>query len=120
MSHSWHTSNRKQRLPPNWGSLRKKTLERDGYRCCAQTSSGRCPSVATDVDHRRRGDDHSMSNLQSLCADHHKQKTSREGHLAYMAQRRAQQKRIEREFGNREQHPGSLTGSPHRQPWEVT
>lgn len=115
---SWSTSDRKSRLPGNWESLRKKILKRDGYRCKAQTLTGRCPGVATDVDHIKRGDDHSDSNLQSLCADHHKQKTAREGHLAYNAQRRAQQKRIERDFGNQEPHPGTLHRTPHRQPWE--
>ena len=118
MSHSWHTSDRKQRLPPDWESRRQKVLKRDGYRCCAQTSTGRCLNAGTDVDHIKRGDDHRLENLQTLCMGHHRQKTSREGYLAYMAKRRAQQKRIERDFGNREQHPGALIGSPHKQPWE--
>lgn len=84
----------------------------------AQTSSGRCPNVATDVDHIRPGSDHSEENLQSLCRGHHKAKTTREGHLAYMAQRKEQRKRIEREFGIKEQHPGASRRQPHLQPWE--
>lgn len=113
----WETSNRRSRLPSNWRKLREEQLKRDGYRCVAQTANGRCAEVATDVDHiEAKTDDHSR--LQSLCAGHHKAKTSREGHLAYMAKRRAQQKRIERDFGNQEQHPGALIGSPHKQPWE--
>ena len=119
MSHSWHTSDRKQRLPPDWESRRQKVLKRDGYRCCAQTSTGRCLNAGTDVDHIKRGDDHRLENLQALCMGHHRQKTSREGYLAYMAKRRAQQKRIERDFGNTETHPGMTLGLPHRQPWET-
>lgn len=71
------------------------------------------------MDHIKAGDDHSDSNLQSLCREHHKAKTNREAHLAFMAQRREQRARIEREFGIREVHPGSGTRPPYKQPWEV-
>ena len=116
----WETSDRRSRLPANWPKLRREQLARDGHRCTAILPDGtRCPAVTgLEVDHiEAKTDDHSR--LQSLCAGHHKAKTSREGHLAYMAKRREQRKRIEREFGNVEEHPGALRGSPHKQPWEV-
>lgn len=116
---TWDTSDRKSRLPGNWESLRQKVLKRDQFLCQAFTSSGPCLKPASDVDHKQRGDDHSLGNLQSLCSEHHDAKTSREGHLAYMAMKREQRKRVEREFGNQDPHPGSIKRAPHKQPWEV-
>ncbi|MCY0933643.1 hypothetical protein [Streptomyces sp. H34-S4] len=56
------------------------------------------------MDHIEPGDDHSLSNLRSLCSWHHKQKSSREGAAAYAAKRRA----IQKKFRRTEQHPGLL------------
>lgn len=58
-------------------------------------------ATATDVDHVGDRHDHSLANLQSLCGDHHKTKTAREGHEA-MAKRRAQARHPA------EPHPGLL------------
>ena len=89
----WSSSNRKSRLPRDWGKRRRIVLERCGYQCERVRSSGRrCTSRATDVDHIIPGDDHSLSNLQGLCSWHHKEKTSRESQEA-KAQIRASLKR---------------------------
>ena len=70
----WSTSDRGQRLPSDWRLRRKSALSRAGYRC----ESPGCGAPAVDCDHIVRGDDHSLSNLQALCAWHHKRKTARE------------------------------------------
>jgi hypothetical protein len=56
------------------------------------------------VDHIRPGDDHSLSNLRSLCSYHHRIKSSQEGAAAKAAKQRAMNKRFRRD----EQHPGLL------------
>ncbi|MDF1596962.1 MAG: HNH endonuclease [Acidimicrobiia bacterium] len=38
----------------------------------------KCGAPATEVDHIVNNDDHSETNLQSLCVDCHKAKTARE------------------------------------------
>ena len=70
-------------LPPNWQAIRLAILERDGWRCVWESTSGRtCGAKATDVDHIVRGDDHSPGNLRSLCRWHHARKSSAEGNAA--------------------------------------
>lgn len=76
MPGNWTGSNRAKRLPPNWQAIRRAVLERDGYRCVL------CGSVATEVDHIQRGDDHDPHNLRSLCTPHHRAKSSKEGNTA--------------------------------------
>ncbi|GGO42316.1 hypothetical protein GCM10012287_02900 [Streptomyces daqingensis] len=79
VSGQWAGSDRKARLPSNWAKLRLRVLRRDGHRCVHTFSRGqRCIADATDVDHIKAGDDHSLSNLQSLCREHHKLKTQQE------------------------------------------
>lgn len=79
----WQGSDRKDRLPEDWPARRSKRLKIDGGRCTWTLPSGkRCPRPATDVDHRKPGDDHSMRNLRSLCAHHHAKKSAAEGHQA--------------------------------------
>ncbi|WP_411828688.1 HNH endonuclease [Mycobacterium intracellulare] len=71
---------------------------RDAKGVCEIKRPG-CIVRATDVDHKRRGSDHSRSNLQAACKRCHGWKSSREG----VAQRRklaAQRKRPP------ERHPG--------------
>lgn len=71
-------------LPGNWGTLRVEVFKRDGWRCRAILPSGaRCPrGRATghplQCDHINGRNDHSMTNLQTLCETHHKRKTGRE------------------------------------------
>jgi 5-methylcytosine-specific restriction protein A len=63
---------------------RPRILLRDGYQCqqCKREGSLR---LATTVDHITRkaaGGDDSDSNLESLCSDHHRRKSGREGQLS--------------------------------------
>lgn len=63
-----------------WQKLRKRILERDKYLCMLCAEQGRL-SEATDVDHiinKAKGGTDDESNLQSLCAPCHKEKTSNE------------------------------------------
>lgn len=97
---AWETSDRRARLPANWNVLVAKVKERDGGRCTWKLTSGaRCPRVGTDVDHRKNNDDHSLRNLQLLCAHHHGKKTAREAWAGKRQKRQGRQKRVE-------QHPG--------------
>jgi 5-methylcytosine-specific restriction enzyme A len=75
----WTNSNRKDELPKNWPHLRNKVLKRAGYQCEFLTNGVRCTARATDVDHKIRGNNHSLSNLQALCPDHHARKSAMEG-----------------------------------------
>lgn len=94
---AWEGSTRRQRLPSDWAQRRARVLRRDGHRCTVVTDGHRCPAPADEVDHIVRGDDHRMSNLASICTDHHKRKTAREAADA----RRATSNRRPREA-----HPG--------------
>lgn len=77
---AWEGSTRKARLPADWAARRRRVLARDGWRCVAVDDTGaRCSLAATDVDHVKRGDDHSEDNLQSLCPWHHGKKSAHEG-----------------------------------------
>lgn len=68
----WAGSTRRQQLPRGWGRLRRLVLRRDPVcRIC-----GVAPS--TEVDHIRRGNDHSLDNLRGVCGPCHKEKTQRE------------------------------------------
>ncbi len=100
----WRGSDRRERLPDNWKGIRRRVLIRDGYRCTWLHEGVRCEELATDVDHIARGDDHSESNLRSLCDWHHQQKSSSEGGAARAAARR----RINHRFRREEPHPGLL------------
>ncbi|ORB67998.1 hypothetical protein BST47_04215 [Mycolicibacterium tusciae] len=97
--HNWLTSDRRTGLPADWDSRRRKALSRDGYRC--QLRWRGCTEKATDVDHRRRGNDHALSNLQSVCSTCHKQKTAKES----AARKAALKARARRPA---ERHPGEL------------
>lgn len=69
---------RKERLPSDWLQRRRAVLSRDGGMCVVP----KCEAKATEVDHIVHGDDHAMSNLQSLCTEHHRVKTAYEGNWA--------------------------------------
>jgi len=97
---AWETSDRSDRLPPDWKNLVKKVWARDRGRCTWKLRSGaRCPRKGADVDHRKNNDDHSLSNLQLLCRHHHDKKTQRE---AWMGKQKRSKVRARRE----ERHPG--------------
>ncbi|ASZ75439.1 HNH endonuclease [Mycobacterium phage Kimona] len=95
---TWNTSDRRARLPADWEeNYRIPVLQRDGYRC--QIRLRGCLGKATDVDHIRRGDDHSHRNLQAACSRCHGKKSSAEGN-ARKRELRA------RRFRPAERHPG--------------
>jgi 5-methylcytosine-specific restriction endonuclease McrA len=101
---NWNGSDRRSRLPADWPKIRTRILRRDMHRCTHITNGIRCNKPATEVDHIRRGDDHSERNLRSLCSECHATKSGREGAAAFHANRRRNDKR----FRRHEEHPGLL------------
>lgn len=96
---AWSTSDRSSRLPRNWAVLRRRVLSLANHTC------EKCRAPATEVDHINAGDDHSLINLQALCATCHQRKSIAEGHAANrrkQAELRALTKRPQ------ETHPGTL------------
>lgn len=96
---AWSTSDRRSRLPKDWPAIRRRILQRDPtcrlrFDCCTTTS--------TEVDHVRRGDDHSDANLQGACGPCHKRKTAWEAAQARRGRRPPTTARPA------EQHPGML------------
>ena len=105
MANGWRGSNRKSRLPADWGRLRKVVLERSGFRCQWTDGGDWCGAPATDVDHIQAGDDSSLHNLQSLCRTHHLEKTGKEA--------RAKQLRFKKLARlPEEKQPGIIDGPP--------
>jgi 5-methylcytosine-specific restriction protein A len=105
----WDSSDRRSRLPDNWGELKRivkaraKRTSKLGIEQCEWRlpSRKRCPRLGTDVDHITPGDDHSLTNLRLLCPTHHGKKSSREGLEARNAWKRSK-------YRPREEHPGTL------------
>lgn len=63
-----------------WQKLRKQILQRDNHLCVMCMNQGLL-TEATDVDHKlnkAKGGTDDMDNLQSLCFECHKEKTSEE------------------------------------------
>jgi 5-methylcytosine-specific restriction protein A len=106
---AWETSDRRQRLPENWGALIRAVKKRaratsptDIEQCEKRLPSRRrCPRVGTDVDHVIPNDDHSLRNLRLLCAHHHGQKSSQEGRQARSAIKQSR-------YRPSEDHPGAI------------
>jgi 5-methylcytosine-specific restriction endonuclease McrA len=79
---SWEGSTRKQRLPSEWQTIRRRILDRDGYRCTVIKRDGtRCWEPATDVHHLAAAAD-TDHNLVSMCAWHHQRAIAAEGNVA--------------------------------------
>lgn len=114
---AWETSNRKERLPGNWLSLRKQAFDLYGRQCYVVENGVRCAEEATDIDHVKHGDDHSLDNLRPICRRHHKTKSSSEGWEALRRQKRIARARAEKKFGHNEEHPGKSPGAPFHHPW---
>jgi 5-methylcytosine-specific restriction endonuclease McrA len=77
---AWQGSTRRARLPKDWPRIRRRIIRRDKGVCVARYSDGRiCGLPGTEVDHIQPGGDHRDSNLQLLCAWHHRHKSSAEG-----------------------------------------
>ncbi|TMZ63983.1 HNH endonuclease [Klebsiella pneumoniae] len=99
----WSGSDRRSRLPDDWNEIRRQVLVRDGYRCKNTFRSGRrCNRPASDCDHIRPGDDHSPRNLQALCEECHRRKSSREGAAAVNKKRQE----IRAKYRRSDKHPG--------------
>lgn len=101
----WSTSDRRSRLPANWGAITKAVKDRDGWRCTFRfPNGGRCPErELLEVDHVIPNDDDSLTNLATLCKRHHGMKSAKEGVAARAARKKANQK-----FRRVEKHPGRL------------
>lgn len=95
---AWSSSDRGLRLPKDWSSRRSTVLRRDSYRC--QIRADGCSTIATEVDHIARGDNHSLDNLRAVCSQCHRKKTLAE------AQEARRKKRALR-FRPEERHPGA-------------
>ncbi|MFE6363004.1 HNH endonuclease [Streptomyces sp. NPDC057806] len=93
---AWSGSRRREELPRNWESLRRRVIRRDGSQCTALHSDGtRCEQPGTDVDHvvpHSLGGSDDMDNLALLCSWHHRHKSSSEGGQA-AAQKRVRTQR---------------------------
>lgn len=95
----WSGSYRNLRLPPNWGGIRRRILDRDNYTC--QIRHLGCLITASDVDHIVRGDDHSDGNLQASCTSCHAKKSSQEGNSRKRELRAKRLRPVERHPGRR-------------------
>lgn len=102
-SSSWRSAP----LPPNWQAIRLRRFALDGWRCtwigqegdrCTVTGNGRDGRL--ECDHVGAPDDHSIDRLQTLCAEHHRLKTSRT--TGDLNRRRMSRRR------EAEPHPGML------------
>lgn len=101
MSGGWKGSDRKQRLPADWPTLRMQVRIRSGGTCevIRDSTKTRCTNPADDCDHIIPGDDHSLENLRDICRWHHKAKSSAEGNQAQAVIRQKAKRPPER-------HPG--------------
>ena len=74
----WYTSDRRYRLPSDWGRRKAAVRARAHGRCQAASHAPGCNGVGTECDHIVAGDDHDLDNLQWLSHECHKAKTERE------------------------------------------
>jgi len=96
----WAGSTRKARLPYGWAArIRPDVLARDPV--CRLRYVGVCTYQASQVDHKSPGDDHSLSNLQGVCASCHRLKSASEGGRA-AALARSRRRRVPT------RHPGLI------------
>lgn len=96
---AWDSSDRRQRLPDNWDVTRRLVLQDARWRC--QIRRRGCIGRATDVDHKKRGDDHSRGNLQAACSSCHGKKSSAEGNDRKRELRALRKRPLERHPGTR-------------------
>jgi 5-methylcytosine-specific restriction protein A len=92
----WRSSTRRSTLPPNWPSLRRAVLERDGFAC--QIRDPGCTGQATECDHINDRDLHTEANLRAACHRCHLRRSSSQGGRAAQAKRRKPERK----------HPGLL------------
>jgi len=96
---AWETSTRAKRLPKNWPQLKAATKKRARGKCEAATHVPECTGIGAECDHRDRGDDHSLANLQWLSTPCHKAKSSQEN-------AEANRRRAGMRLRPQERHPG--------------
>lgn len=99
---AWEGSDRAARLPKDWPRLQPRILRRDRHQCQLRYP-GLCIGTATEVDHRKPGDDHSPANLQAACHPCHAHKSALEGGAASATARAARPR-----HRPAEPHPGLL------------
>jgi 5-methylcytosine-specific restriction enzyme A len=108
-SGKWSSSERRQRLPPDWFKRRARVLRRDQGICHVCHRPG-----ADSVDHVRPGDQHDEANLAAIhkvpC---HAEKSAREGGTASGKQSRA---RASSRLRPAEAHPGMLPTASGKPP----
>lgn len=90
-STGWKRANgpARRQLPGNWGTIRRRVLERDGYTC--QLQDAHCTVGASEVDHIRDPDNHDETNLRAACTRCHADRTKAQaiaGSKAWHARRR--------------------------------
>jgi 5-methylcytosine-specific restriction protein A len=88
----WETSNRRGKLPPDWGRIRARILRRD--RACQLRYDG-CGTIASEVDHIGAAEDHRETMLRGVCHACHVKRTAQQAADAKPRARRAT-----------ERHPG--------------
>lgn len=76
----WAGSTRRSRLPKGWDKKRRYVLARDPL--CQDGRVCKGLALSTEVDHVKPNDDHDYSNLQGICSDCHRAKSSAEGTAA--------------------------------------
>lgn len=78
MPMAWDTSTRRSRLPKDWAK-RVRAVRRRDRDTCYVCGGAECGNQRIEVDHVKRGDDHSLANLACIGADPcHKRKTAAE------------------------------------------
>ena len=103
----WYTSDRRYRLPSDWGRRKAAVRARARGRCQAASHAPGCNGVGTECDHIVAGDDHDLDNLQWLSHECHKAKTEREN-----AERNRRRKLMR--LHPSERQPGPLDWTPRR------
>jgi 5-methylcytosine-specific restriction endonuclease McrA len=98
---SWSSSNRRSQLPSDWERKRRRVMRRDNWEC--QIKGPGCLGSATDVDHVRRGGNHSDENLRAACRACHSRKSSAEGNARQNELKALKKRPVER-------HPGAIDG----------
>ena len=88
---TWHRD-RAAELPHDWHHRRAAVLARDGHRCTWTEHGTRCDQRGSVVDHIADAHDHGLANLRTLCTEHDRARTARQGRDAA---RRARTRPIE-------------------------
>lgn len=114
---AWSTSDRKDRLPPNWLALRAEVFRLKGRACYVIRDGQRCTREATEVDHKNPSGPNDLDNLFPICTYCHRRKSSGEGWAALRRKRRQARARAEKQFGWQEEHPGENPSETFVHPW---